>query len=125
MDTSALRYPEANAETFEKDETIFLSGSIGMHMYVVLQGQVQIKMGDRIVDVINPGGVFGEMALVDARPRAGTAVAATKVSLLSFNEQQFMKLMHDSPEFAMKIVRSLVAMVRRADGLGHLDGKSS
>jgi len=103
-----------------KDETIFLHGSIGAHMYVVLDGQVEIRIGDRVVDVVSPGQFFGEMALVDERPRAGTAIARTKGSLLRIDSKQFLKLVRESPDFALKLLRVVVGRVRRADSLGGL-----
>ncbi len=103
-----------------KDETIFLHGSIGTHMYVVLDGQIEIRIGDRVVDVVSPGQFFGEMALVDERPRAGTAIARTKGSLLRIDSKQFLKLVRESPDFALKLLRVVVGRVRRADSLGGL-----
>ncbi|HEY1728344.1 MAG TPA: cyclic nucleotide-binding domain-containing protein [Candidatus Baltobacteraceae bacterium] len=103
-----------------KDETVFLHGSIGAHMYVVLDGQVEIRIGERVVDVVSPGQFFGEMALVDERPRAGTAIARTKGSLLRIDSKQFLKLVRESPDFALKLLRVVVGRVRRADSLGGL-----
>jgi CRP-like cAMP-binding protein len=120
MDTSPLRYPGAVVEHISQGETIFQIGSIGMHMFVVLKGQVQITVGAHIVDVINPGGIFGEMALVDDNPRAATATAMTDGELLRLDEKQFIKLVRESPEFALKVVRTLVTTVRRTDDLTRL-----
>jgi CRP-like cAMP-binding protein len=120
VDTDALRYPGAEVEQISKGQTIFLHGEIGMHMYIVLQGQVHITIGDQIVDLINPGGVFGEMALIDDNPRAGTAIAVTNGSLLRLDEKQFTTLVHESPGFAIKLLRTIVTRVRLADRLARL-----
>jgi CRP/FNR family transcriptional regulator, cyclic AMP receptor protein len=115
-----IRHAGGDVVSVAKDETIFLHGSIGTHMYVVLDGQVEIRIGDRVVDVVSPGQFFGEMALVDERPRAGTAIARTKVSLLRIDSKQFIKLVRESPDFALKLLRVVVGRVRRADSLGGL-----
>jgi CRP/FNR family cyclic AMP-dependent transcriptional regulator len=118
MDTDVLRYPGAAVENVKKDQTIFLDGEIGMHMYIVLKGQVQITIAGRIVDTINPGGIFGELALIDGGARAGSAIAATDGALLSIDEHQFTTLVRESPEFAIKLLRTIVTRVRLADRLG-------
>lgn len=115
-----IRHAGGDVVSVAKDETIFLHGSIGTHMYVVLDGQVEIRIGDRVVDVVSPGQFFGEMALVDERPRAGAAIARTKGSLLRIDSKQFIKLVRESPDFALKLLRVVVGRVRRADSLGGL-----
>ena len=116
----ALRHAGGDVMQVRKDETIFLHGSIGMHMYIVLEGQVEIRIGDRVVDVVNPGQFFGEMALVDDRPRAGDAVSRTSSKLLKIDSKQFIKLVRESPDFALKTLKAVVARVRRADSLAGL-----
>src|ERR1700752_2699475 len=44
---------------------IMREGQAGMYMYVVKSGQVVITIRDKVVEVVNPGGTFGEMAIVD------------------------------------------------------------
>ena len=89
-------------------------------MYVVLDGQIEIRMGDRVVDIVNPGQFFGEMALIDDRPRSASAIARSKGSLLRIDSKQFLRLVHENPDFALKLLRVVVARVRRADTLGGL-----
>jgi CRP-like cAMP-binding protein len=115
LDTSALRYSGTDVEKVASGEIIFSHGETGGHMYIVLQGQVQIKIGEHVVDLVDPGGIFGEMALLDDNPRAGTAIAATSAVLLRLDEHQFTSLVHDSPDFAIKLLRTIVARVRKAD----------
>ncbi|MGA3036597.1 MAG: cyclic nucleotide-binding domain-containing protein [Vulcanimicrobiaceae bacterium] len=115
-----IRHAGGDVVSVARDETIFLHGSIGTHMYVVLDGQIEIRIGDRVVDVVNPGQFFGEMALIDERPRAGTASARTKGSLLRIDSKQFLKLVRENPDFALKLLRVTVARVRRADSLAGL-----
>ena len=120
LNGDALRHAGGDVMPVRKDETIFLHGSIGTHMYIVLEGQVEIRIGDRVVDVVNPGQFFGEMALVDDRPRAGDAVSRTTGKLLKIDSKQFLKLVRESPDFALKTLKAVVGRVRRADSLGGL-----
>ncbi|MGH7662475.1 MAG: Crp/Fnr family transcriptional regulator [Vulcanimicrobiaceae bacterium] len=118
MDSGAISirgFDPAHVKVVRKGETIFLSGSEGHHMYVVLDGQVQIEVDGRVVDRIIAGGIFGEMALVDNHPRSGTAVAVTDAKLLRMDEKEFLKLVGDSPAFALKVMRTMVERLRRAN----------
>src|SRR3970282_623141 len=66
-------------------KVIMKEGEAGVFMYVVLSGRVAISIKSKIVEWVGPGGVFGEMALVDQSPRAATAMAETDCDLLSIN----------------------------------------
>lgn len=58
-------------------------------MCVVIDGAVRIVVKDNVVEVVRPGGVFGEMALEDQSKRAASAAAATDCNLLSINRNDF------------------------------------
>ena len=115
MDADVLRgYSQDHVQRARKDETIFLAGALGQHMYVVLQGQVDIEVNGHVVDRVHPGGIFGEMALIDNHPRSGTAVATTETMLLRLDEREFIKLVGDSPAFSLKVMRIIAERLRRA-----------
>ena len=91
MESSILnlfRHAE-NIQTFAAGDTIFTEGSTGREMYVVLEGSVYIRVGNKTLDVTRPGGVFGEMALVDSSARSATAIAKDDCTLATVDEQQF------------------------------------
>ncbi|MBV8600277.1 MAG: cyclic nucleotide-binding domain-containing protein [Candidatus Eremiobacteraeota bacterium] len=115
MSDRPLRHRKEQARPFKKGDTIFLKGDLGNCMYVLLQGQVEIRLDDRVVDVVHEGGMFGEMGLVENAPRAATAVAATDGALLAIDEEQFVELVQEQPFFAIKVVRQVADRVRRAN----------
>jgi len=59
--------------TYSSGETIFAAGDKGDKMYVIRSGEVEIERDGKIVEKLGPGGIFGEMALIDGAPRAATA----------------------------------------------------
>jgi CRP-like cAMP-binding protein len=87
-------------------------GEGGVFMYVVLEGRVAISIKSKVVERIGPGGVFGEMALVDQSPRAATAVAETACSLLSINRADFLSAVKSNPAFAVSLLRALAERLR-------------
>jgi CRP/FNR family cyclic AMP-dependent transcriptional regulator len=116
MDSGALRgFDPQHVQHVREGETIFLEGAEGHHMYVVLEGQVEITVGDRVVDRIVAGSIFGEMALVDNHPRTGTAVASSPSKLLRLDEKEFIKLVGESPAFSLKVMRTMAERLRRAN----------
>ena len=58
---------------FEAGQIVFERGQPGDVMYAVLEGEVEILLGERVVDVALSGGIVGEMALIDSSPRSATA----------------------------------------------------
>jgi len=94
------------------NKVIVKEGDKGVFMYVVLQGVVAISISEKIVEKIGPGGVFGEMALVDQSARVATAVAEDDCTLLSINRNDFMSLVKTKPAFALSLLKALSERLR-------------
>lgn len=94
------------------NQVIMKQGEGGVFMYVVVEGRVAISIKSRIVERIGPGGIFGEMALVDQSPRAATATAETDGSLLSINRNDFLALVKSHPDFAVSLLKSAADRLR-------------
>ena len=94
------------------NKVIMKEGEGGAFMYVVLEGRVAVSIKGKTVERIGPGGVFGEMALVDQSPRAASATAETDCSLLSINRNDFLALIKSNPAFAVSLLKSLADRLR-------------
>jgi CRP-like cAMP-binding protein len=94
------------------NKVIMQEGEVGMFMYVVLSGRVAISIKSRIVEQVGPGGVFGEMALVDQSPRAATATAETDCDLLSINRGDFLKMVKTNPVFVVSLLKAAADRLR-------------
>jgi CRP-like cAMP-binding protein len=94
------------------NKVIMKEGDLGIFMYIVHEGVVAISIGDKVVEKVGPGGVFGEMALVDQSGRAATAKAETDCTLLAINRNDFMKLMASRPAFTMSLLKALSERLR-------------
>ncbi len=90
--------------SYESGATILKEGQIGVLMYVILKGRVAIRVGGNLVENVGPGGLFGEMALVDRTPRLATVVAETNCSLLAIGRNTFLDLIKASPDFAVSLL---------------------
>ena len=94
------------------NKVIMKEGEGGVFMYVVVEGRVAISIKSRTVERVGPGGIFGEMALVDQSPRAATATAETDCSLLSINRNDFLALVKSHPDFAVSLLKSAADRLR-------------
>jgi CRP-like cAMP-binding protein len=97
---------------FREGDRIIKEGAPGTTMYAVLEGEVAVAVGRRIIEKLGPGGVFGEMALVDQLPRAATAVARAECILLSMNRPQLVQLVKANPTIGMAMMRAVAERVR-------------
>ncbi|MEZ4517727.1 MAG: cyclic nucleotide-binding domain-containing protein [Chloroflexota bacterium] len=103
---------EKNVEYFSEGEVIFKAGDEGHCMYVVQEGIVEVKLGDHLIDELGPGGVFGEMALVDNSPRSADVIAKTDCRVVPIDEDKFMSHVHRTPFFALQVMRLLAERLR-------------
>jgi CRP/FNR family transcriptional regulator, cyclic AMP receptor protein len=115
VSTLSLFRGEGDSKAFASGETIFVEGDEGRHMYVVLEGSVRLSVTGRTLEKVAKGGVFGEMALIDAAPRSATATALTACSLVPLTAQRFKALVKESPDFAIEIMRVMAARLRSMD----------
>lgn len=102
---------------FREKSRILQEGRAGTSMYVVLEGQVAITVGRKIIEKLGPGGVFGEIALVDLSPRTASAVAREDCALLSLNRESLIELVKSDPAVGMAMMRSVAARLRYMNSL--------
>ena len=103
---------DENARTCEAGETIFREYDMGSEMYVVLDGLVDLTVGNKVVETLGPGEPFGEMALIDQAPRAATATARTPCKLAVIPEKRFFFLVQTNPPFALQIMKVMADRLR-------------
>jgi CRP/FNR family transcriptional regulator, cyclic AMP receptor protein len=113
MTTLNLFQHATNVETFPAGQVIIEEGQPGDIMYVVQAGEVDILLGGKVIDSAGPGGIIGEMALLSDRPRSATVVAKSECRLAPVDEKQFVYLVHQSPYFAIQVMRVIADRLRR------------
>ena len=89
-------------QTFPAGDEIFAEGETGDRAYIVESGMVEVyvmKEGRKVVfGNIGKGGIFGEMALIDDKPRMATARAAQVSTIIVISRAMFQeKLAHTDP----------------------------
>jgi CRP-like cAMP-binding protein len=107
-----------NATEFESHpagKVIFQEGDAGRQLYAVKEGEVDIVVHGRVVETVGPGGIFGEMALIDAGTRSASAIARTDCQLVPVDERRFSFLIQQTPQFALQVMRIIVERLRKID----------
>ena len=78
---------------YRPGESIFLKGSTGNKLYVVLGGTVRVADGNRTLATLTMGDMFGEMALINREPRTASAHALEATDVFVLDETAFHKLL--------------------------------
>jgi CRP-like cAMP-binding protein len=101
---------------------IFSEGDLGLTMYVIESGEVDIckRLGgsDRVLAKLGKGDFFGEMCMLeDAYPRSATAVAVSDVEAVIIDQSAFTYILRHNPEIAVRMMRKLTDRLRRTNEL--------
>ena len=104
-------------EAAMKGTVIFKKGLTSRKMYVILEGEVDIMDGDKLIATLGKGEMFGEMGLLSGEPRNATAVARESSSFFILTEQSLHRLFTKRVAIVllMNIIRKLSDRLREAD----------
>ena len=112
FDFSMLTRRGIPTRRFDAGERIFLEQDTGSAMYVVRSVAVDVITFGKILERVGPGGVFGEMALIDDAPRAAAALASVPTEVAVIDKPTFLTLITEEPEFALQIMKLMAERVR-------------
>ncbi len=115
FDFSLLAQGNIQHKQYAEEDKIFLAGSDGAEMFIVVSGRVSIKAGGMVLENVGPGGLFGEMALIDGSARSATAIAAESCEIAVVGQQDFLGLVQRSPEFALTVMQLMAKRIRRTN----------
>jgi CRP-like cAMP-binding protein len=85
------------------------------YFFVVLDGAVEITRAGRHIDTVEPGGFFGEVALIDGGPRTATAVSQGACRVLAVANREFTELMDTSPQLRDAVMAAMDERLRVID----------
>ena len=110
---------ERFARDFPAGTVLFEEGQPGDYMYVVQSGEVEIRRQvgetERVLAILPTGEFFGEMAILNGRPRSATAVCKTNARLLVIEGKTFEAMMRARPEIALRIIKALATRLESAN----------
>jgi CRP/FNR family cyclic AMP-dependent transcriptional regulator len=97
---------------YESDTTIVRERDRTTTLYVLLEGSVKIVRSGRTISRRDPGEYFGEIALIDGRPRAATVIAESPVRCLALQQEELRKLVMTDPDVSWALLQSLATRLR-------------
>ncbi|MEE8118985.1 MAG: cyclic nucleotide-binding domain-containing protein [Gammaproteobacteria bacterium] len=101
-----------DAVDFKEGTVIFEQGSPGDVMYIILDGEVEIIVDHKPLEVVHTGDLVGEMALIDSRSRSASCIAKTDCKLAPCDEKKFLFMIQEHPFFALLVMNVLVDRIR-------------
>jgi CRP/FNR family transcriptional regulator, cyclic AMP receptor protein len=99
-------------------EVLFLKGDEGDALYGILAGRVRISTSapngkEVLLNIMEPGDIFGEIALLDGNPRTADATALASGELMVIKRQDFLSLLRDEPLLAVHLLKLVCERFRR------------
>ena len=102
----------AELEAFKPEEVIVWEGELSDRLFITITGIVTVKKvipnkSDKIFAYLLPGNTFGEVGILENKPRSATVVAMTDVEVLIFEREYFMQMLHEYPSVAVELAKVL------------------
>jgi CRP-like cAMP-binding protein len=90
-------------------------GTIGREFFIIVDGTATVSRNGRKVAKLGPGSYFGELALLDRKPRSATVISDTESLLLVLGQRQFNGIINEVPSLARKLLAAMADRLREAD----------
>ena len=109
-------------KTAAAGETIFHAGDLGDALYIVRDGEVELYIRDTtgqkiVLATVSKNELFGELSMLDSRPRSATALAVVDCELLLLDRDDLLLLFKKQPDAALNMLAAMSGMLRKVDRL--------
>jgi CRP/FNR family cyclic AMP-dependent transcriptional regulator len=106
--------------SYQRGEIVFHQGDPGDTLHLVRSGRVKVVLpaetGDEVVlAILGPGDCFGELALLDGKPRSASVVAIEPVETMVLGRQDFLAFFRSNPDTAERLVVNLARIIRKVN----------
>jgi len=106
---------EFNERRFSAGQKVALEGEGGLMFFVVESGEASVEVHGEQVGTLGPGSSFGEIALIDRRPRTATVTAATELVTFGLPVFVFRPFVEARPNVAWKLLEAMADRVQAAE----------
>ncbi len=111
--------PRVRRVRYPPNQIIFQKNDEGSSVMFVVSGRVKIVSvspsgSELILNIMNPGQVFGELALIDGKPRSADAIAAAETELLTLSRRDFLDVLSRNLEVSLSMMAILCDRIRQA-----------
>src|SRR6266436_43868 len=110
----------AKPHSLAEREVLFQAGDVANGCYRLEQGLLKVSIAspqgdERILTILGPGSIVGELAIIDGGPRSATVVAIRDCKLSFISREAFLSCLREYPEIYSDLVSTLVSRLREAD----------
>lgn len=114
VETIKILQNNSHIKSFSAGKIIFHQGTEGNMIYGIIDGEVEMLIDDKVVEIIRKGDVFGQGALLHSdHLRTSTAKAKTDCQIASLDQEHFLFAVQETPMFALEVMRSYSDRLRR------------
>jgi CRP-like cAMP-binding protein len=101
--------------TVPADRVLCEEGTIGQEFFLIVDGKASVRRNGRRIATLGEGQYFGELALLDRRPRSATVVSETEMLLLVLGQRQFNGVLDAVPTLSRKLLAAMATRLRESD----------
>ena len=114
LDTEAMERIAAVAVEvdFPSEHVIARQGEIGTGFFVIASGAARVVRDGETVATLGPGDFFGELSVLDGRPRIAQVIADGPTACLALASWDFEALLLDEPKITLALLRGLAGRLR-------------
>jgi CRP-like cAMP-binding protein len=100
---------------FAAGKYIFREGEAAKVMYLIIEGEIDLLLGETVVETADQGSFIGEMALIDDAARSASARAQSDCRVFPIDAAHFQSLVRETPFFALQVMQTLARRLRSMD----------
>jgi CRP-like cAMP-binding protein len=111
--TDLQRIAESGKERrFDAGTTIVSAGEPGQGFYLIMDGRVDVRQGNRTIATLGPGDYFGELALIRETPRTATVIAKDPTTCLALARWDFKGIVVSNPSIAIRLLETVANRIQ-------------
>jgi CRP-like cAMP-binding protein len=99
----------------EPGKAVAAEGLGALAFHLILDGQAEVSLGGNVIRNMGPGDHFGEISIIDGKPRSVTVTATSRLRTLVIPYQSFQGLLDTEPTFARALLTLLCARLREVE----------
>lgn len=112
MDFSNLFRHETDTVLIPAGGLILKAGERSTVMYVLIEGEAEIRLGTQVIQQAGAGALLGEMSLIDHAPGSADVLAVSDCRLVTIDERRFRFLVQQTPNFALEVMKVIAQRLR-------------
>ena len=101
--------------SFPSGARVVKQGDSGIGFYLLLQGEAEVRQGQRVLAHLGPGQFFGEMTLLDEQPRSADVIATSPAECAVLSRWEFWGFAKSEPEVLQSVLREMARRLRETN----------